>query len=161
MSGPIRRRGAGHEVRVWSWVGVQTEEFDAVVGADQEREPGGVGAYLGEVVAVGADEASEGGGQCWVIGAGEPVTEEGEQFAELDGVLTGHGRAPDDGGWVPPGERVVVAGGAGTVTNAAAGGTISVIRLIDWRQCGQVATARVLSPFATAALTAFAPFATS
>jgi hypothetical protein len=57
------------------------------------------------------------------------------------------------GGWVP------VSGGSGTVTNAAAGGTISVIRLIGWRQCGQAWTARVLSPFATA-LTAFAPFAT-
>jgi len=61
---------------------------------------------------------------------------------------------------VVAGWRVLVAGGSGTVTNAAAGGTISVIKLMGWRQCGQLWTARVLSPFATA-LTGFALFATS
>ncbi len=49
------------------------EELFAVVVAEQEGEADQVGAQLGEVVAVGAGEEAEGGGELSVIGPGEPL----------------------------------------------------------------------------------------
>jgi hypothetical protein len=58
-------RGVGS--RCGSWL-VGAEELGAVVGAEQEGEARQVGAQLAEVVAGGADEAVERGGeQCAVV----------------------------------------------------------------------------------------------
>ena len=54
--------------------------------AEQEGETGQVGAQGGQVVAVDADEAAEGGGELRVVGSGEPLADEGEGFGEFGGV---------------------------------------------------------------------------
>jgi hypothetical protein len=58
----------------------------AVVVAEQEGEAGQVGAQPGEVVARGADEAAESGGELGVVGAAEPLADEGEHLGEFGGV---------------------------------------------------------------------------
>ncbi|MBO0730867.1 MAG: hypothetical protein J2P57_16550 [Acidimicrobiaceae bacterium] len=55
----------------------------AVIVAEQEGETGQLGAQLDQVVAVGAHVAAEGGGELRLVGAGEPLADEGEHLGEL------------------------------------------------------------------------------
>ena len=68
---PCRAR-YGLACRGWMDVRPGAEELLAVVVAEQEGEPGQVGAQLGEAVALGADEAAEVGGGLGVVGAAGP-----------------------------------------------------------------------------------------
>lgn len=66
---PRRRTEGG-----WS-AGAGAEELLAVVVADQEGGVGQIGAELGQVGAIGADESAEWGGERRVVDAAEPLVD--------------------------------------------------------------------------------------
>jgi hypothetical protein len=76
--GPVTDQAPARSVlaeAVQSLAFVVAEELLAVVASEQEGEVRQVGAQGGEVVAVGADEAAEGGGQLRVVRSGEPLAD--------------------------------------------------------------------------------------
>lgn len=104
-----------------------------VIGAEQNRESGEVGARLAQVVAVGADESVQRHGKLCAVGACRQIRWTSRRSVTGRGPLVCWALA----GGLVPGCDVAVPGAAGVVVLAVGGGVVEAEGLGD-DGCGDV-----------------------